>query len=105
MIAAPPSEVGGRQDRVTWPLPGVAVRTTGTPGPAGVVTILAAVPWPASMAGQPASTASTAARHVPASVVSHVAPGPAVRPRRPGRARRVAGCPGMAAGQRLLARR
>src|SRR5713101_7166864 len=81
MIAAPPSEAGACQDRVAWALPAVAVsplggpgfstracgprmavRTTDTPGPGGAVTTL-----PASIIGQPARTA---ARHVPASVVS-----------------------------------
>src|SRR6266699_4890670 len=110
MIAAPPSEVGARQDRVTWALPAVAVspvggpgfstracgpcmavRTTDTPGPGGAVT-----PLPASIAGQPARTA---ARHVPASVVSHRRPGAAAR------VRQAAGGPGATPGRGLLARR
>src|SRR6516225_7757494 len=86
MIAAPPSEAGALQDRVTWPLPGVpaspvggpgfriraagsrtAVRTTDTLGPVGPVTPLATGPAPAdtadtaSMAGM-ASMASMAGR-------------------------------------------
>src|SRR5690242_17714944 len=127
MMAAPPLEAGGFQDRVTRPLPAVAVspvggpglriracgsrtavRTTDTAGPLLPAAAPAAVPadgpadgpadWPgpASMAGQPASTA---ARHVPATVVSQRPRGTACR------ARRVAGCPGTAAGLRLLARR
>src|SRR5438067_1008138 len=115
MMAAPPSEAGGLQDSVTWPLPAVAVspvggpgfsiracgsrtavRTTDTLGPAAAVTWPAAGPAPASIAGQPASTA---ARHVPATVVSHRRPGA------PARARRNAGCPGTAAGRHLLVRR
>src|SRR6266536_1101570 len=115
MIAAPPLEAGWLQDKVTRPLPAVAVSTVGGPGfriracgsrtavrtaDAAGPPLPAAVPGggpcPASMAGQPASTA---ARHVPATVVSH-------RPREAAvRARRVADCPGTAAGWRLLARR
>src|SRR5689334_301580 len=121
MMAAPPLEAGGFQDTVTRPLPAVAVtpvgglgfriracgsrtavRTTETAGPPPPA-VPAGRPGPASMAGQPASMAgqpaSTAARHVPATVVSQRPRGAA------GRARRVAGCPGAAAGLRLLARR
>src|SRR6185312_11174952 len=119
MMAAPPFEAGGFQDRVTRPLPAVAVSPVGGPGfriracgsrtavrttdtadpslPAAVPADRPADgPGPASTAGHPASTA---ARHVPATVVSHRPRGTAVR------ARRVAGCPGTAAGLRLLARR
>src|SRR5690242_422545 len=118
MMAAPPLEAGGFQDTVTWPLPAVAVTPVGGPGfriracgsrtavrttetaspppPAVPAAVPADRPGPASMAGQPASTA---ARHVPATVVSQRPRGAA------GRARRVAGCPGTAAGLRLLARR
>src|SRR5690242_1030311 len=125
MMAAPPLEAGGFQDTVTWPLPAVAVTPVGGPGfriracgsrtavrttetaspppPAVPAAVPADRPGPASMAGQPASMAgqpaSTAARHVPATVVSQRPRGAA------GRARRVAGCPGTAAGLRLLARR
>src|SRR5690242_14131045 len=104
MMAAPPLDAGGLQDRVTWPLAAVAaspvggpgfriracgsrtaVRTAETPGP----PLLAAGPSLASTAGQPASTA---ARQAPASVVSQ-------RPREAAaRARRDAGCPCTAAG-------
>src|SRR2546428_12849570 len=113
MIAAPPSEAGGLQDRVTWPLPAVAVspvgrpgfrmracgsrmavRTTETPGPPPPAAPPAGGPSPASMAGQPASTA---VRHVPATVVSH-RPRGAAAPARPG-----AGCPGTAAELHLPA--
>src|SRR6185295_8482941 len=114
MMAAPPFEAGGFQDTVTRPLPAVAVtpvggpgfriracgsraavRTTETAGPPPPA-VPAGRPGPASTAGQPASRA---ARHVPATAVSQ-------RPREAaGRARRVAGCPGTAAGSRLLARR
>src|SRR5689334_14347376 len=114
MMAAPPLEAGGLQDTVTRPLPAVAVspvggpgfriracgsrtavRTTETAGPSLPAAVPAGGPCPASTAGT-ASTAgqpaSTAARHVPATVVSQ-------RPREAaGRARRVAGCPGTAAG-------
>src|SRR6266576_2694715 len=115
MMAAPPLEAGGFQDRVTRPLPAVAVspvggpgfriracgsrtavRTTDTAGPPLPAAVPADRPCPASTAGQPASTA---ARHVPATVVSQRRRGTAVR------ARPVAGCPGTAAGLRLLARR
>src|SRR6478609_5138658 len=118
MMAAPPLEAGGFQDTVTRPLPAVAVTPVGGPGfriracgsrtavrttetagpplPAVPAAVPADRPGPASMAGQPASTA---ARHVPATVVSQ-------RPRRAACwARRVAGCPGTAAGLRLQARR
>src|SRR5690349_463703 len=118
MMAAPPLEAGGFQDTVTWPLPAVAVTPVGGPGfriracgsrtavrttetaspppPAVPAAVPADRPGPARMAGQ---LASTAARHVPATVVSQRPRGAA------GRARRVAGCPGTAAGLRLLARR
>src|SRR5215475_14802467 len=115
MMTAPPLEAGGFQDTVTRPLPAVAVtpvgglgfriracgsrtavRTTETAGPPPPAAVPAGGPCPASTAGQPASTA---ARHVPATVVSQGPRGAA------GRARRVAGCPGTAAGSRLLARR
>src|SRR5213083_2607897 len=115
MMAAPPLEAGGFQDRVTRPLPAVAVSPVGGPGfriracgtrTAARTTDAAGLPLPAagpaggpcpaSTAGQPASTA---ARHVPATIVSQRPRGAAIR------ARRVAGCPGTAAGLRLLARR
>src|SRR6266567_8880008 len=108
MIAAPPLEAGGLQDKVTRPLPAVAdspvggpgfriracgsrtaVRTTETPGPPPPAALPAGGPAPASMAGQPASTA---VRHVPATVVSHRPRGAAARARPAG-----AGCPGTAA--------
>src|SRR5689334_15477916 len=114
MMAAPPLEAGGFQDTVTRPLPAMAVipvggpgfriracgsrtavRITETAGPA-LPAVPADGPGPASMTGQPASTA---ARHVPATVVSQRPRGAA------NRARRVAGCPGTAAGLRLLVRR
>src|SRR5689334_16401534 len=119
MMAAPPLEAGGLQDTVTRPLPAMAVspvggpgfriracgsrtavRTAETAGPAPLADVPAGGscpgPCPASTAGHPASTA---ARHVPATVISQ-------RPREAaGRARRVAGCPMTAAGLRLLARR
>src|SRR5437763_4513108 len=115
MMAAPPFEAGGLQDTVTRPLPAVAVspvggpgfriracgsraavRTTETAGPPLPAAVPAGGPCPASTAGQPASTA---ARHVPATAVSQRPRGAADR------ARRVTGCPGTAAGLRLLARR
>src|SRR5712671_6782637 len=114
MMAAPPSEAGGLQDNVTWPLPAVAVSPVGGPGfsirACGSRTAVrtaetlgpplpAAGPSPASTAGQPASTARTAARQAPASVVSQRPRGTAAR------ARRVAGCPWTAAGWHLLVRR
>src|SRR6266487_457989 len=98
MIAAPPLEAGGLQDKVTRPLPAVAVSPVGGPGfriwacgsrtavrtaDAAGPPLPAAVPGggpcPASMAGQPASTA---ARHVPATVVAPAGGG------RPGATRR-----------------
>src|SRR6185437_9872553 len=118
MMAAPPLEAGGFQETVTRPLPAVAVTPVGGPGfrirasgsrtavrttetagpplPAVPAVVPADRPGPVSMTGQPAITA---ARHVPATVVSQRPRGPA------GRARQVAGCPGTAAGLRLLARR
>src|SRR5256885_4470638 len=111
MMAAPPSEPGGLQDKVTWPLPAVAVSPVGGPGfrirACGSRTAVrtaetpgsplpAAVPSAASVAGQPTSTA---ARHVPATVVSHRPRGAADR------ARRAADCPGTAAGWHFLVRR
>src|SRR6476619_4036053 len=96
MMAAPPLEAGGFQDTVTRPLPAVAVTPVGGLGfrirACGSRTAVRTT----ETAGQPASTA---ARHVPATVVSQRPRGAA------GRARRVAGCPGAAAGLRLLARR
>src|SRR6476619_4332992 len=96
MMAAPPLEAGGFQDTVTRPLPAVAVTPVGGPGfrirASGSRTVVRTT----EQAGQPPSTA---ARHVPATVVSQ-------RPRRAACwARRVAGCPGTAAGLRLQARR
>src|SRR5436190_24332164 len=111
MITAPPSDAGGLQDRVTWPLAAVALSPVGGPGfsirACGSRTAVrtaetlgpplpAAGPSPASMAGQPASTA---VRQAPASVVSQRPRGAAAR------ARRAAGCPRTAAGRHLLVRR
>src|SRR6476661_8938625 len=120
MIAAPPSEAGGRQDRLTWVLPAdavspvggpgfstracgirTAVRTADVPGPCGPVP-----PGPASMAGQPARTTT---RHVPAGAASHRQPDAATRARqaaaRPEAAPPEAARPEAASGQRRLARR
>src|SRR6266568_3567558 len=108
MIAAPPLEAGGLQDKVTRPLPAVAVSPVGGPGfriwACGSRTAVrtadaAGPPLPAAVPGGGPCPASMAGRHVPATVVSH-------RPREAAvRARRVADCPGTAAGWRLLARR
>src|SRR6266550_3805109 len=83
MMAAPPSEAGGLQDRVTRPLPAVADSPVGGPG------------FRIRACGS-----RTAVRHVPATVVSHRPRGAAARARPAG-----AGCPGTAAGLHLLARR
>src|SRR5580693_5963770 len=104
MIAAPPSEAGAFHDRVTWALPGVAVRPVGGPGfitrACGPCMAVRTMPDPdtggpaapaASSAGQPARTA---ARHAPVTVLSHRRPGS-----RAGRSR-----PGVRAGRHLLAR-
>src|SRR5436190_24275934 len=107
MMAAPPLEAGGFQDKVTRPLPApavspvggpgfriracgsrTAVRTTETAGPPPRAAVPADGPCPAIIAGQPASPA---ARHVTATVVSQRARGaagrargsPAVRGRQP----------------------
>src|SRR5271169_4802820 len=104
MIAAPPSVAGVFHDRVTWPLPAVAVRPVGGPGlitracgPCAAVRTTPdpsadgrpALP-PASIIGQPARTA---VRHAPASDLSHLRPGPTV------------GRPGTTPGRHLKARR
>src|SRR5580704_14090302 len=114
MIAAPPFEAGAVQDKLTWPLPAVAVSPVGGPGfitracgPCRAVSTMPGPPAggpatlpPVSVAGQPARKA---ARHSPASDLSHRWPERAAV--RPGRAagRRVR--PGARPGRRLLARR